>query len=466
MAETQRLNTGRSSEFADQASGNGITLSFAEVTYTGGVEGFTSIADVTGVTTSFTLTVPGTVQFFGSGASLANPFIQGNYLGLAVNVNGTDYYGNGTGEQGFNAVGGGNLVVSGFTTGSPISFQKSLSLAAGSYTVKLRAFGNGYLESSSLFPTRLTVVYPTVTGDVATASPLTSQATGPFAATVNPPDSNYLVVGSSTVTVVLASTQTVVFAAYAHFIDPGTNSVSGNIGVRRTSPGPVTVDYDGSQARGGNDVNYAGSSLTRAVQLTAGTHTFDLIVRNPASGAQFEYANAFLTVVYTVPQVVSPVPFSQYATAVSTSGNFAVATGGTYMDVPGPLEISFNHSGGDALVEVQGLGVAFTDNKQSIGLGLKLDGAEQSGATWAIAEFAVGPGASNPTTYKGFGMVVCQGNGINANVGSVGFKYQLTGLSAGTHTIRLTAVSDGQGTGSGRIAASAVSPLRMSVWYN
>lgn len=457
------------------SGGSGVVLAFAEVNYTGGTEGFTAIADVTGVTVTFNLTTPGAVQFFASGASLANPFIQGNYLGLAINVNGTDYYGNGTGAQGFNAVGGGNLVTSGFTSGDAITMFRVLNLSAGFYTVKLRAFGNGYLESSSNFPTRLVAVYPTIGGTVATASPitmqeaenvtgvatsngtqtyvvipntlmsivlpgtqvvdftgiatiglsgsynaqlgiridgidyngtgtrtstssandrntvvvnkgiqlaagshtaqlvlrqaiaaagnaetlnsvdlptrltaiytvpealtipsaafLTKQETGPFANTINPVGTEYAVASGSTITVSLIATQTILMSAYTHFIDPGSNSVSGNVGIRVTSPGPVTTDYDGSQSRGGNDVNYAGSSITRAIQLGAGVHTFELITRNPASGAQYEFANAFLTVVYTVPQAIPPSDFA-FVEAVETGGQFD-SLSASFVDVTG-----------------------------------------------------------------------------------------------------------------------------------
>ena len=454
MGETQRLNTGRSSQFADTASGSGTVLAFSEVTYTGGTQSFGAIADVTGVSISLNLAVAGTVQFFGSGASLANPFIQGNYLGLAISVNGTDYYGNGTGAQGFNAVGGGNLVTGGFTGGNAISMHEVLNLAAGSYTINLRAFGNGYLESSATFPTKLTVVYPALAGDIASASPLTKQEVGPFAATVNPPDTTYQLVPSSTITVVLSSSQVVLFSAYTHFIDPGSNSVSGNVGVRLTSPGPVVTDYDGSQARGGNDVNYAGSSITRAVQLGAGSHTFDLIVRNPASGASFEYANAFLTTVYTTPAAVQAAPFTFMQSAVRTAGNFAVNTSGGFADVPGPLEVTINTTGGDALIEVQGSGKTSVSNPAELGLGLKIDGVEQSGIG--------GPGWSA----GGFSVIGAQGCGINQHWGNLSYKFLATGLSSGSHTFRLTASSAGFGGGLGDVAATTSKPLRIIVWYN
>jgi hypothetical protein len=428
------------------AGGGGVQLAFADINYTGGVEGFTAIADVTGVTVTFTLGVTGPVQFFASGASLANPFIQGNYLGLAINVNGTDYYGNGTGAQGFNAVGGGNVVVSGFTSGDAITMFRVLNLSPGFYTVKLRAFGNGYLESSSNFPTRLVAVYPTVTGTVATASPLTKQETGPFGPTTfNPAFADtYDPIPSSTTTVILSAPQTVMLLAYSTFVDTGSNSVNAQLGVRVTSPGPSVVDYDGSRISGGNDVNADVSMLSRAVVLGAGTHTIGLVAKSSGGGA-YRYENAFLTVVYTVPQAVSPVPFSLYQTAVRTAGDDTTfAAAGTFNDVSGPVEVTINTVGGDVIVEVQGAGETVGGGGGTIGLGLKVDGVEQ----------ATSPGFTP------------MGNaGANANDGYVGYKYLVTGLSAGSHTFRLTKVRTGT-SATYTVNATTGQPLRMFVWYN
>lgn len=595
MANVQRLGTGRSSEFAD-TGGGGTSQSTYDIKSIVKTDGdFTSFNPLTGSTINFTTSRPG-VSFLS-----ASMWLSGFHIfvstAITINVDGVDYT--------LGADGRVNGAGSDRETVSSVAGSIGVQLAAGSHTAYLNVSQGGLgIVSSPGNPVTLTVIFPSAVGDTALAATLVSQAVGPFAATVNPPDTNYIVIPSSSITVVLDEPQTVLMSAYTNFNDPGSNAVNGQLGIRRTSPGPMVVDYEGNKTRGGNDVNAAGSSLTRAVALNAGTHTFELIARNPASGGSYEYENTFLTVVYnnpqevapvaglpltkqeaindsgvvfnvnnttfqvipsttvnfnlnatqvvvfhgyatcsgdtakdhifglrvdgvdypgtdfdpsaaaeehpavvyraielgagahtaslvakvstggdldihnnpdyptvltavyTVPQSIAPVPFAFVLDAARTAGNFAVASGGAYMDVPGPLEITFDTIGGDALVEVQGLGLAVTNDKQSIGLGLKLDGVEQSGAAWAIAEFAVGPGASNPTTYKGFGMVVCQGNGINANVGSVGFKHKLSGLSAGTHTIRLTAVSDGQGTGSGRIAANTASPLRMTVWYN
>lgn len=147
--------------YVDTAVSGASSLAFTDINYTGGVEGYNtgSYVNVTGVSITFTLSGTRTVLFFASGASLADPFTQGNYIGLAIHVSGTDYPLNGTGEQGFNAAGGGNLVTGGFTGGNAISAEKTLTLTAGVYTVQLRAIGFGYLESSTTFPTRLTAVY-------------------------------------------------------------------------------------------------------------------------------------------------------------------------------------------------------------------------------------------------------------------------------------------------------------------
>ena len=431
-----------------QGGDNGQTLTHAAVSYTGGIEGFGAIADVTGVQVSFTLTVAGLVQFFGSGAALANPFTQGNYLGLAVNINGVDYYLNGTGEQGFNAAGGGNLVTGGFTGGNAISGMLPLALPVGSYTVKLRAFGSGYLESSAQFPTKLTVVYPVITGAMAVASPLTSQGSGPFGpAVINPVSTEWHVVAGAQKTIILTAPMTVVLSAFATFRDPGTNSCPGQVGIEVTSPGPVTTDYEGTESAGGNDLNANGSVVYRAVLLPAGTHTFDLIVRNPQSGAQFQYDKAYMTLVYTVPQAVSPVPFSKFQTAAKTDGDVTGISSTSLIDVPGPVEVTINdYTGGDVLIEVSGYANGGASNR-IVGLGLKIDGVEQSDTPTAT-EIGISPMGS-------------AGGTIN---GSVGFKWIASGLAPGSHTFRLThAVSGGSDA---ILRAKAQRPLRIMVWYN
>lgn len=333
MTATSRIGTGRSAEFADSASGgNGLALTFTEINYTGGIEAAPGAvyADVTGVTISFNLPITGTVQFFGSATALSNPFTQGNYIGLGLNVNGTDYAGCGTGGQAFNAAGGGNLVTLGFTSGDAITFALALNLAAGAYTVKLRFLGNGYLESSASFPTKLIALYPTLTGPIAAASPITSQeaqnATG--TPTTNA-TTTYAVIPGTLINLTLSGIQTVFFSGLAT-ADVVTD-LNAQLGVRIDG-----IDYDGTCSVHDNliAVTVDGSvDVTKAISLTAGAHTAQLVIRR-AEGVVAGSAQVFnsstkpsrLTAVYTTPQVAGDGVVEGARVTKSTSTVLAAST--------------------------------------------------------------------------------------------------------------------------------------------
>lgn len=169
-------------------------------------------------------------------------------------------------------------------------------------------------------PLTLSVIFPTATGGVVAAATLVKQQSGPFSATVNPPDTNYIPIAGSSIPVVLAVPQTVTILAYTNFNDPGSNACNGQLAVRVTSPGPSVTDLEGNKTRGGNDVNAAGSVVSRAINLPAGSHTIELLARNPASGGTYEFENAWLTVIYNNPQEIAPTPEAATLVVHPTAG--------------------------------------------------------------------------------------------------------------------------------------------------
>jgi len=433
-------------------AGGGTTLAFTDINYTGGTEGFGAIADVTGVTIAFNLSVDGAVQFFGSGASLANPFIQGNYLGLAVNVNGTDYMLNGTGAQGFNAVGGGNLVTFGFTGGNAISGQRALNLVAGPYTVKLRAFGNGYLNSSVDFPTRLTAVYPVLTGSAATASPITTQeaenVTG-GSITNSGAIGTYADVPLTTIAFALSAPQTIYFSgeAYAFRDDAQLGRQNTQLGLSVDG-----VDYNGTAADTATLSEYVstGVTVTKGISLPIGLHTAKLRIRrhqvgNSASAIVVGDAThpIRLTALYTIPQTAAA--SSQYTEVIDdTSGTFALAFGPAFpifSPIPSPVG-AFVQGGAipsDVAVAVSAtslFGTAFHDGSV---LGISLD----AGPIRVVAS----------TTNTGLG----DGRGV---VLSSTLKFPA--VPPGAHTFNLH-LSIGYGLLSASVLRTAVAPLRILI---
>lgn len=383
----QKLDTGRSAEFADSAGGggNGLALTFAEVNFTGGIQGVSSgtYIDVTGATITFSLPVAGTVQFFASATALSNPFTQGNYIGLGINVNGTDYPGGGTGGQAFNAAGGGILVTSGFTSGDSITLARALSLPAGSYTVKLRVLGSGYLESSTDFPTKLTAVYPTLTGPIAAASPITSQEAENTTGTTTAISTSPTLIPGTSMSVVLAGTGTVVF----HGFGTATNSN----GSFSASDIQIGVRVDGTDYWGGETLFYTGiasphdffSSVHKALPLGVGAHAVQLVVRSslatPAVLLNSVDQPTRLTAIYTVPEALTPAAAASITKqeAENSTGTQTIVSPSAYVDVPSTLMSIALPSTQEVLLLAQGTVLQSTspDNNGFNGqLSLSVDG--------------------------------------------------------------------------------------------
>lgn len=404
---TQRKGTGRSAEFADVGgSNNGLALAFADILFTGGLQGIASgtFVDVTGVTITFVLPVAGTVQFFASATALADPFTQGNFLGLGINVNGTDYSGGGTGEQGFNVEGGGILVTSGFTSGDSITLYKVLSLPAGSYTVRLRALGSGALESSVNFPTKLTAVFPVVTGDVAAASPLaTQEAVANGGGSFSPASIVFQPFGP-VINISLPGTQTVDFAGFgsiAAAVAAGATN-EGQLGVRIDGvdyPGTVvSVNLTGGTAR--SDIE--ASVVFKSIALGAGPHTAQLVARDVGGGSSTSVETtvdqpAYLRAIYTVPQAVFP-----SGDVVAESDSASDTTGSTSF-VASAATVTINLTS-QSMIQARafttGVASGGGNDYQAVAIALRIDGVTYTEQRSESFGNSVGPNKNPMAVFK------------------------------------------------------------------
>lgn len=245
---------------------------------------------------------------------------------------------------------------------------------------------------------------------------------------------------------VLPVNQTVAIDAFLsnHYHPGSANRNDGQIGIRLDG-----VDHWGGRGDT-SGLGYFGTkclSITRAFFLAAGAHTAEIIIRAPnnfaTNVAPSTDVPACLRVLYTTPQAMSPSPFPNFASAVKTSGNITVNLT-SLTDVPGPFEVTINTAGGDVLIEVEAYANGGAGNNV-IGLGLKIDGVEQSDV---------------PNSQEvGISPMGCLGATVN---GYVGFKWLAPALAPGSHTFRLTAAV---GSGSGVLRCSPQRPIRMFVWY-
>jgi hypothetical protein len=471
MSSVQRLNTGRSAQFADTGGGggSGLGLTFTESVFTGGAQTISSgtFVDVTGVTLAFNLTAPAAVQFLASATALSNPFVQGNYIGLAINVNGTDYAIGGPGAQAFNAAGGGILVTGGFTSGDSISGHLILNLPAGAYTVKLRALGSGFIESSANFPTKLTAVYPeSIVGRVpvfegALITRNTNQSVSPGTVVtfnaVRRNDGNLFSLGQPTRL---------------------TAQRDGwyNIGAMAQMSLNFNIDYVGfyirkngttilAATRDNTNVFFGSVSAqidtTKSVYLAQGDYIE--LVADPENTVDAEAVAEFSIDMWMV--LFSPAftplaagTFTQIASLEKTDGSFSLGnTGAVFVDFAGVNTLNFTMAqAGDALVMISGNLATTVSNPGSGRVGFMLDGVDQFPAP------TEGDSVGSGTTVGGGAFQLHQGCGINGGGGSVTIIKRLTGLSAGLHTIKLRASFQSFG---GRVYASATTPFRVTVLH-
>ncbi len=273
---------------------------------------FSSLNPVPGTTIVFNTTRAGVSFLACSAYTLGLSF--GPYSAtIGINVDGVDYtlaldaQNNGSGGD--------------FTQGMGYSGSLPVFLNPGVHTAYVFVTQSviGF-QATPNNPLTLSVIFPTSTGGVVAAATMVKQQSGPFSATVNPPDTNYIPIAGSSIPLVLAVPQTVTILAYTNFNDPGSNSCNGQLAVRVTSPGPSVTDLEGNKTRGGNDVNAAGSVVSRAINLPAGSHTIELLARNPASGGSYEFENAWLTVIYNNPQEIAPTPEAATVVVHPTAG--------------------------------------------------------------------------------------------------------------------------------------------------
>ena len=273
---------------------------------------FSVLNPVPGTTIVFTTTRAGFSFLAASAYTLGLSF--GPYSAtIGINVDGVDYTLALDSQN--NGAGGDFTQGMGYSGALPVFLNPGVHTAYVFVTQSVIGF-----QATPNNPLTLSVIFPTATGGVVAAATLVKQESGPFAATVNPPDTNYIPIAGSSIPVVLAVPQTVTVLAYTNFNDPGSNAVNGQLGVRVTSPGPTVTDLEGNKTRGGNDVNAAGSVVSRAINLAAGSHTIELIARNPASGGTYEFENAWLTIIYNNPQEIAPTPEAATLVVHPTAG--------------------------------------------------------------------------------------------------------------------------------------------------
>jgi hypothetical protein len=376
MPKTQRLNTGRSAEFADSAGGNAASLDIAAIALTTGVT-FTG-NKVNGTTINFTTGRSG-VSFFATSA-----YISGNHPlpsdSLGVNVDGIDYT---LGVFAINNGSGGDTVFD-----VPFGGSIGIPLAPGNhvaYVIATQA-NIGFLAAPGS-PLTLTVIFPTVAGDVATASPIAAQQVENVTGT---PLSNntgtYALVPGTLINLSFAGTQTVFFEGLGSVLNsttPDANGFNGQLGIRIDG-----IDYSGdATAWDSIYVHYGAPAVAhKAIVLTAGAHTAQLVFRQANSGGrEGRLANSTtfptrLTALYTVPQAVSP---GGEAVAEDDSASDTTASD-VFVDTGASVTFSLSESSvvkadAYAIVNPTGGGADVTNAQ----LGLNIDGTDYAGTAWA-----------------------------------------------------------------------------------
>lgn len=425
--KTQRTDTGRSSEFADSAGGSTPGFDIASIILTTGVT-FTG-NKVNGTTINFTTTRAGIV-FLSTSA-----YISGNHPlpsdSLGVNVDGTDYT---LGVFAINNGSGGDTVFD-----VPFGGSIGVPLAAGAHTAYVIATqaNIGFLAAPGS-PMTLTVIYPTLTGPLATASAITSQeaennTNTPFTPSVSGP---YQVVPSTTMTVTLPGTQTVYFTGMATAGLSGA-SVDIQLGLRVDG-----IDYDGTYAVH-SSVSATGTFdytvvVVKALSLAPGVHTISLIAKSISLGAAFLFNGSGrptrLTALYTVPQAISP-----SGEVVAESNSASDSTGSTTFVASGAT-VSITLAA-DSVIQAR----AFTTGVASGG----------GNAFWAVA-IALKIDAITYTEQAGYSF----GNSVGPSLFPMAVFKDIA-LLAGNHTITLMYREIANGSG----ASGVLQNTHLSVVY-
>lgn len=411
--------------------------------------------------------IPGTTKVFTTGRAgrtffslscYASGFVPGpSSNNFGINIDGTDYT--------ISVVALNNGAGGDFTSAMPLAGSISVPLAAGVHTCYLTGGAvNLGLVASPTSPMTLTIIYPNLTGGVATASPLAMQeeenVTG--VATVNGTTA-YIAIPNTLMQIVLSAPQVVDFEGLATIGLSG--SFNSQLGIRING-----VDYNGTGARSSSSSGNDRESVfvNKAKQLGAGTHTAELVLRQAiATAGNAATINSVdlptrLTAKYTVPQAVTPAVFSLMVFAARVSGNIVMAdSAGAWVDVPGPgvsptFDLVFTPSiTGKARVTVQGS--AFCGSFY-VGMGLNVNGVDLLPAGTDVL-------FGSPAGPHGYALVGNEGAGTFGIVGSLGFSVLIDVVAGVQTTVRLRHIASDVG-GDGVILAAAGHPLTAHVEYN
>lgn len=364
-------------EYVDASTGSGVNPGFdvASIYKTNGVS---TLNPVDGTTINFTTGRDGLSFFSATGVFAGLSGLIATDLAIYVDgvllVHSDALFINGSGGD-----------RSGPVTQEPCG---SKFLTAGPHTAHLVAGQvNIALQASAGDPLTLTVIYPTLTGPITAASPITTQqienTTGTPTTSTN---QTYVTVPGTHIDLVLPGTQTVVFQAQGSILPsttPDGNGFNGQLGIKVDG-----VNYDGPVTSWDSIYTHVAAPVTvyKALVLGAGAHTVDVVFRAAAGSREGRLANAAgkatrLTALYTVPEVIAPSAAAAFTsqTASNTTGTITTAASTTYVLVPNTLITIILP--GSQTVFFDGFATAFANLGQDIDaqLGLRIDGVDYNG---------------------------------------------------------------------------------------
>jgi hypothetical protein len=437
----QKLNTGRSAEFADSAGGSAAGFDIASIVKTDGVS---TLNPVDGTTLNFTTSRNGVVFLSASGYAQGNHPIPSNSLG--INVDGVDY------TLSYTAMINGSGGDTNFGQGCAGSIGVPLLAGAHTAYVFVSQSGLGFVASPNN-PMTLTVIYPTVTGPQATASPIISQSvddtTESGGEVLNSGAvGTYADIPGTALTLVLPSAQTVYFSGegYAFRDDAAGGRQNTQLGLSVDG-----IDYHGTAADTATTLEFLSCpvTVTKALALAAGSHTIKLRFRrhqagNAASARILSTADhpIRLTAIYTFPEAIAPVAATPITSLEAENVTDTATTNATtvYAVIPSTL-INFSLPGTQTVL-FAGLATADVSTDLNAQLGVRIDGVDYNG-TCVVHDNII---------------AVTVDGGIDVT--------KAVSLAAGAHTAQLVLRrAEGVVAGSARTFNSSLKPSRLTAIY-
>lgn len=298
------------------------------------IDGVSTLNPVDGTTINFTTSRNGVALFTGSAYASGASSLPSDSFG--INVDGVPY----TLNVGALQIGAG----ADKAFDLPFSGSIGVPLLAGAHTafIFVSQSGLGFVASPGN-PMTLTVVYPTLNGPLALASPITKQEAENTTGTITSATGFATVLVPGTlINIVLPSSQVILLEGLAGLLNstsPDANGFNGQLGVRIDG----VTDYFGTPSAWESIYVHYGAPVTvsKAVTLGPGAHTAQLIFRQAQTNTDREgrlangvnnsvNAPSRLTAIYTVPQAVTPlteVVVESDSPSDSTGSTSFVATG-------------------------------------------------------------------------------------------------------------------------------------------